>query len=81
MASLFRPTWPTRAIQELGGERHMIVRGPIPEAIPGRPVTPATAAADWPRYDVGDSVATRKAYGDALSCSATIPASWCWTPR
>ena len=62
----FPPDMSTRAVQELGGERHMIVRGPIPETVPDRPVTPATAPADLPRYAVGDSVATRKAYGDAL---------------
>ncbi len=62
----FPPDMATRAVQELGGERHMTVRGPIPEKVPDRPVTPATAPADLPRYDVGDSVATRKAYGDAL---------------
>ena len=62
----FPPDMSTRAVQELGGERHMTVRGPIPETVPDRPVTPATAPADLPRYAVGDSVATRKAYGDAL---------------
>ena len=56
----------TRAVQELGGERHMIVRGPIPERVPDPAVTPAKAPADLPRYGVGDSIATRKAYGDAL---------------
>ncbi len=55
-----------RAIAELGGQRHLRVRGPVPQ--PGLvaavvPVTPGGAA---PAYGIGDKVATRKAYGDAL---------------
>jgi transketolase len=57
-----------RAIIELGGERGLIVRGPEPEkaASAGHP---AGAGADvtLPEYTVGDKVATRKAYGDALA--------------
>jgi transketolase len=62
------PDMAARAIEELGGERHMVVRGPLPEKVADRPESSATTAAtaDLPRYDVGDSVATRKAYGDAL---------------
>jgi transketolase len=46
----------------------MLVRGLLPEKVADRPKSSATTAAtaDLPRYDVGDSVATRKAYGDAL---------------
>ena len=65
-----------------GGARHQGARG---RAAPGRswpaprqgratvPESSATtaAAADLPRYDVGDSVATRKAYGDALVAIGT----------
>jgi transketolase len=56
-----------RAILELGGERHLRVRGPVPEPSghPDRP-EPGSAKVVMPGYDVGAKVATRKAYGDAL---------------
>jgi transketolase len=58
----------TRAIAELGGVRQLRLRGPRPAPTPatngnGRA---ATGAVTLPRYAVGDKVATRKAYGDAL---------------
>jgi transketolase len=74
----FPPDMAARAIAELGGERDLIVRGPRPvvtapggePAMPaaadqahGNPETPVPAA---PKYSVGEKVATRKAYGDAL---------------
>ena len=64
----FPPDMAARAIEELGGERHLVVRGPIPEKATDRPQSSATTAvtADLPHYDLGESVATRKAYGDAL---------------
>jgi transketolase len=65
----FPPDMAARAIRQLGGERHMVVRGPLPEKVTDSPSTSDTTSAstaDLPRYDVGDSVATRKAYGDAL---------------
>src|SRR5215467_848464 len=57
-----------RAIKELGGIRNLVVRGPRPvitrrkkkPAEPNKPETPV------PQYTLGDKVATRKAYGDAL---------------
>jgi len=57
-----------RAILELGGERNLRVRGPLPESS-GRPEhpEPGTATVRMPSYDVGAKVATRKAYGDALA--------------
>jgi transketolase len=67
-----------RAIAELGGVRNQVLRGPTPEPaepgpMPDRPSTapqqPAeevTPSAVWPEYAVGEKVATRKAYGDAL---------------
>jgi len=57
-----------RAILELGGERNLRVRGPLPEPSghPDRP-EPGTAKVTMPTYDVGAKVATRKAYGDALA--------------
>src|SRR5208283_5341603 len=60
-----------RAIAELGGERHLTIRGPRPSPAPKPPA--AAAATDGARaagpaatYSIGDQVATRKAYGDAL---------------
>jgi transketolase len=69
----FPPDMAARAIKELGGERHLVVRGPVPEKVAGGPSSSATTAAtpDLPRYDVGDSVATRKAYGDGLVALGT----------
>jgi transketolase len=57
-----------RAIAELGGVRQLVLRGPSPAPTPatngnGRA---ATGAVTLPPYAVGDEVATRKAYGDAL---------------
>jgi transketolase len=63
-----------RAIAELGGERHLTVRGPLPSPAP-HPATlqpqagaPGGAGTAGPAatYSIGDRVATRKAYGDAL---------------
>ena len=74
----FPPDMAARAIAELGGERNLVVRGPLPAgtepgtepAMPpaadqahGNPDTPPPAA---PHYSLGEKVATRKAYGDAL---------------
>ncbi len=62
-----------RAIAELGGVRNLTVRGPRPDEAPhtpiatppGTPTLPDPPAA--PKYSVGEKVATRKAYGDALA--------------
>ncbi|GAA1840948.1 transketolase [Asanoa iriomotensis] len=56
-----------RAIRELGGESDLVVRGPQPPD-----EQPATRPAprempDLPRWEVGEKVATRRAYGDALT--------------
>jgi transketolase len=61
-----------RAIIELGGERNLVVRGPKPDASvsgAGHPAARSDGAATvkLPVYKVGDKVATRKAYGDALA--------------
>jgi transketolase len=60
------PEMAERAIIELGGERHLVVRGPKPD---GRPAARADGAAEvqLPVYAVGDKVATRRAYGDTLA--------------
>jgi transketolase len=57
-----------RAIAELGGVRNLVLRGPRPAPTPAMngKAGPAKATAAPPRYAVGDKVATRKAYGDAL---------------
>ena len=68
----FPPDMAERAIAELGGERYLTVRGPRPgppahppvaAQAPGTPQAPVPAA----MYSVGNQVATRKAYGDALA--------------
>jgi len=59
-----------RAIAGLGGERHLLVRGPLPEAgtEAGAETGVEAAPVDTPPpvYALGTKVATRKAYGDAL---------------
>jgi transketolase len=66
-----------RAIAELGGVRELTVRGPRPEVTEPGPVPPkpgtipsqsgaAEPSTKWPQYQVGEKIATRKAYGDAL---------------
>ena len=66
----FPPDMAERAIAELGGVRNLIVRGPLPEPAAAGTAAGAAAAAPagatLPDYAVGDKVATRKAYGDAL---------------
>jgi transketolase len=57
-----------RAIAELGGVHNLVLRGPSPAPTPAMngKAGPAKATVAPPRYAVGDKVATRKAYGDAL---------------
>jgi transketolase len=64
----FPPDMAERAIAELGGVRNLVLRGPRPEPVPAshQPAAPAGTGAASPEYAVGDKVATRKAYGDAL---------------
>ena len=70
----FPPDMAQRAIAELGGARNLIVHGPRPEPVPPGEAQAAAlvgdgaagAGAAMPTYPVGDKVATRKAYGDAL---------------
>jgi transketolase len=54
-----------RAIVELGGERHATVVGPRPEA--GSPRVRPSGEVKLPRYQLGDKVPTRLAYGQALA--------------
>ena len=60
---------PDAAIEELGGLRNIHVDVAKPE--PAEAHTFPTGALALPRYDVGDEVATRKAYGDALAALGT----------
>ncbi|PYC84718.1 transketolase [Streptomyces tateyamensis] len=56
-----------RAVEELGGIRHLTVRGPRPAAVDeasGRRPDPGPVSP--PRFAVGDEVATRSAFGKAL---------------
>jgi transketolase len=70
----FPPDMAARAIAELGGESSiLLVRGPVPDAatasaaVMTQPSGAQTSAASpMPTYSMGDKVATRKAYGDAL---------------
>jgi transketolase len=65
----FPPDMADRAIAELGGVRNLVLRGPQPAPIRSPEpeiAAPVTADVQRPRYAVGDKVATRKAYGDAL---------------
>lgn len=66
----FPPDMAARAIAELGGERHLFVRGPLPAATPRPSPTPPASSPPGPppgpAYSQGEKVATRKAYGDAL---------------
>ena len=63
-----------RAVVELGGERNLLVRGPRPaEAAKPRPAAGGSADIKLPAYDLGQKVATRKAYGDALAALGRPP--------
>lgn len=56
-----------RAIKELGGPRDVQVRGPLPNEDDGElPRLGAAKTPELPKYEVGEKVATRKAYGEAL---------------
>ncbi len=54
-----------RAIDELGGERHLTVTGPRPPA--GTPRAWPDGEVNLPRYELDDKVATRLAFGQALA--------------
>ena len=61
-----------RAVAELGGIRHLRVRSPLPPAATPAPA-PRTAPVELPRFDVGDKVATRVAFGSALAALGVRP--------
>jgi transketolase len=56
---------PEEAIAELGGERTLTVNVAKPQG--GQPHTFAVRGGELPRWELGDSEATRKAYGLALT--------------
>ena len=56
---------PEEAIEELGGVRNIVVDVAKPER-EAQPHRVETAGGELPSWDVGEDVATRKAYGDAL---------------
>jgi transketolase len=60
---------PEAAIAELGGLRDIHVDIATPSVSPSPRTKPATL--ELPRYELGDEVATRKAYGDALAAVGT----------
>jgi transketolase len=64
----FPPDMAEHAIAELGGERHLVVRGPFPPRLHAPTPPPSHRFIEYgpPHYTVGQKVATRKAYGDAL---------------
>jgi transketolase len=53
------------AVEELGGIRNVTVDVAKPE--PGTSRRFETRGGDWPSYEVGSAVSTRRAYGDALA--------------
>jgi transketolase len=62
-----------RAVIELGGERNLLVRGPLPDqAAPARD-RGTSDQVKLPAYDLGQKVATRKAYGAALAALGVRP--------
>ncbi|MFJ4965347.1 Transketolase [Streptomyces sp. ADI96-02] len=61
-----------RALEELGGVRHLTVRGPRPPDAAPR-ARAAAAAVERPRFEVGEEVATRSAFGKALVALGARP--------
>jgi transketolase len=62
---------PDAAIEELGGVRDIHVDVAKPEST-GEPHRFEAPGGELPRYDVGDEVATRKAYGEALAALGSM---------
>jgi transketolase len=61
---------PEAAIAELGGERDLTVSLAAPEA--GQPHTFAVPGGELPSWDEGEQVATRQAYGEAITALGAI---------
>ncbi|MDP9378660.1 MAG: transketolase [Chloroflexota bacterium] len=54
-----------QAIQELGGESNIVIQTQKPDPMDAAPPV-GNAPVDLPTYELGDSIAPRAAYGDAL---------------
>jgi transketolase len=69
----FPPDMAERAIAEMGGIRDLRVEVQRPD--PGQPAIAHNQrpAVELPRYNIGDKVATRRAYGDALAALGARP--------
>jgi transketolase len=61
---------PEEAIAELGGERDLTVEVAKPE--PGEPHTFDVPGGELPTWELGEEVATRKAYGETLAALGNI---------
>src|SRR6185312_5665651 len=61
---------PEEAIAELGGERNIVVDVAKPDA--AEPHTFDAPGGELPTWDLGEEVATRRAYGDALAALGSI---------
>ncbi|MER7949583.1 transketolase [Streptomyces sp. NPDC096079] len=63
-----------RAVAELGGVRDLRVRGPLPDRDgSARTGSRDAGPVELPRYEVGDEVATRVAFGGALAALGARP--------
>ncbi len=58
---------PEEAIRELGGERSLRVKVARPQGDGQPPRIEPDHDRDWPRWDLGAELATRRAYGEALA--------------
>lgn len=66
------PDMAERAIAELGGRKDLHVETALPESGPSRRID-TQPLVTLPTYAIGDRVATRKAYGEALKALGTLP--------
>src|SRR5262249_20725707 len=55
-----------RGIEEVGGRRNLSVRGPLPAPGAAATLSEVDGLTPDPVYELGEKVATRKAFGDAL---------------
>ncbi len=60
------------AVEHLGGDRGITVTVAKPDRSPGRSVPAASGDAELPTYELGEEVATRKAYGEALAALGNV---------
>jgi transketolase len=61
---------PEEAIAELGGERNIVIQVAKPEAAEAHSFD--AGGGELPTWDLGEEVATRRAYGDALAALGSI---------